>query len=152
MILPLITTIVVVILDQYLKYWTINSINLHESTKGIEGIFDFYYLRNDGAGWGLFSGRINLFIILTILVSGYLIYLIIKNSKHLWVTRLAYGLLLGGAVGNLIDRVRLGYVIDMFRLSFMEFPVFNIADAALSIGLFLLIVIILFDLDKEDVL
>lgn len=152
MILPIITTILLVILDQAVKYLTVSRLNLHQSISGINGIFDFYYLRNDGAGWGLFSGNISLFIVVTIIVSIYLIYLIIKNSRHHWLTRLSYGLILGGAIGNFIDRVRYGYVIDMFRLTFIDFPVFNIADVALTLGLVLMMIVILFDLDVEDVL
>lgn len=94
----------------------------------------------------------NFFLIITVLAAAYIIYLIFKNRDHHFITRLSYGLILGGAVGNFIDRIRLGYVIDMFRLKFIDFPIFNVADAALTIGVVLLIIVILFFENTEDVL
>lgn len=95
------------------------------------------------------AGQRTFFIVLTVAAVCYLVHLIMKEQSKLSLTLLAYGLLLGGAIGNLIDRIRLGYVIDMIRLSFIEFPIFNIADACLTIGVILLIVDIVLAGEKE---
>lgn len=152
MFLSFFIAIIVIIFDQFIKYLTITHLDLGQSAPGVSGVFDFFYLRNEGASLGMFSGRVNMFIIITIIAVGYLVYLIIKNRDHHILTRVAYGLTLGGAVGNFIDRVRLGYVVDMFRLEFINFPIFNVADVGLTIGVILLIIVIMFIKNSEDVL
>lgn len=152
MSLAIITTILVIVIDRLLKRWTTHSLMLHESKAGIDGIFDFFYIHNDGAGFGVFSGKMWLFFIVTILIVSYLIYLIYRHRHAKWYLTLTYGLLLGGAIGNFIDRILYGYVIDMIRLQFMDFPIFNIADMALSIGVVWLIIQVLLDQNSEDLL
>ncbi|MFL2129707.1 signal peptidase II [Ruoffia sp. FAM 26255] len=152
MFLSFFVAILLIVFDQIVKFLTVTNLQVGESARGITNVFDFFYLRNDGGGWGLFSGRVNFFLIITVLAAAYIIYLIFKNRDHHFITRLSYGLILGGAVGNFIDRIRLGYVIDMFRLKFIDFPIFNVADAALTIGVVLLIIVILFFENTEDVL
>lgn len=152
MLLAIITTILVVVIDRLVKNWTTGSLLLHESKAGIDGVFDFFYIHNDGAGFGLFSGKMWLFVSVTILIVIYLLYLIYRHRDAKWYLTLSYGLLLGGAIGNFIDRILYGYVIDMIRLQFMSFPIFNIADMALSIGVVLLIIQVLLDQNSEDLL
>lgn len=149
MIIGLCISFFVVIIDQLVKYWTINQIELHSSLPGIPNIFDFFYIQNTGAGWGILSGKMNLFFIATILILIYLIYLLYKTTPQQRLSQIAYGLLIGGAVGNFIDRIINGYVIDMFRLLFIDFPIFNIADMALTFGVIILIAVILFDLESK---
>lgn len=144
--------VLVIFLDQIIKYLTVINLQVLESASGIPGLFDFFYIRNDGAGWGLLSGNRNIFLVITVIAAAYIIYLIIKNRHHHLLTRISYGLILGGALGNFIDRLRLGYVVDMFRLQFIDFPIFNIADIALSLGVVLLIIIIIFFKNSEDVI
>ncbi|XJS11615.1 signal peptidase II [Aerococcaceae bacterium WGS1372] len=152
MFLPFLIAVFSILLDQYIKFLTISNLQVGESASGIIGVIDFFYLQNTGAGWGMFSGRINLLVIVTILAVIYICYLIIKNRDHYLLVRIAYGLVLGGALGNFIDRIRLGYVIDMFRLKFINFPIFNVADISLTLGVILLISVMLFYQNSEDVL
>lgn len=152
MTLAYIVAFLVTVIDQTIKKWTTNSLQLHESKEGIEGVFDFFYIRNEGAGWGILQGQMWFFYIVTLFIMAYVVYLIYKHRQsNLWL-KITYGLLLGGALGNFIDRLLLGYVIDMFRLSFINFPIFNIADVALSVGIFLLIIQVLLTQDTEGVL
>lgn len=152
MTLAYIVAFLVTVIDQTIKKWTTNSLQLHESKEGIEGVFDFFYIRNEGAGWGILQGQMWFFYIVTLFIMAYVVYLIYKHRQsNLWL-KITYGLLLGGALGNFIDRLFLGYVIDMFRLSFINFPIFNIADVALSVGIFLLIIQVLLTQDTEGVL
>lgn len=152
MFLSFFVAIISILLDQYIKYLTVTNLQIGESASGIPMIVDFFYLQNTGAGWGVLSGRLNLLVIISLIAVVYIIYLIIKNKDHYIITRIAYGLVLGGALGNFIDRLRLGYVIDMFRLTFIDFPIFNVADISLTIGVVLLIIVILFYKNSEDVL
>lgn len=149
MLFAFIVAICAIFADQMMKLWIISVLELHQSMPGLKGLFDLYYIRNEGASWGMLAGQRDFFIVLTVAAVCYLVHLIMKEQSKLSLTLLAYGLLLGGAIGNLIDRIRLGYVIDMIRLSFVEFPIFNIADACLTIGVILLIVDIVLAGEKE---
>lgn len=152
MFLSFFIAILSIVLDQFVKYLTVTFLQVGESSAGIPMVFDFFYLQNTGAGWGIFSGRTSLLLLATFVAVVYIVYLIIKNKNHYRLARIAYGFILGGAIGNFIDRVRLGYVVDMFRLSFIDFPIFNVADVALTLGVVLLIIVILFYKNSEDVL
>ncbi|UUX34515.1 signal peptidase II [Fundicoccus culcitae] len=152
MILSFFITILIVLLDQFLKNWVVDNLALFESMPGINGIFDFYHIRNDGAGWGLFSGQMWLFYLVTIIMMIYIVYLIYKNRHKGYVISIGLGLLLGGTIGNFIDRIRYGYVVDMFRLLFINFPIFNIADIALTVGVIVIILAILFHKDGDTIL
>ncbi|MBS4462778.1 signal peptidase II [Aerococcaceae bacterium zg-B36] len=148
MIIGLCVAFFIILIDQLVKFWTINHIVLHQSLPGIPKVFDFFYIQNTGASWGIFSGQFQLFYIVTILIVGYLLYLLYKTASNQRMSRIAYGLLIGGAIGNFIDRILNGYVIDMFRLLFINFPIFNVADIALTIGVLMLILMLI--LDKEQ--
>lgn len=149
MILAFIITFCVIMLDQIVKNWIVTSLDLHQSMPGVTHLFDFYHIRNEGASWGMLAGQRWLFILLTLAVVVYIIHLLIKHQRERKLFYVAYGLLLGGAVGNLIDRIRLGYVIDMFHLQFMEFPIFNVADVALTLGVVCLLGVLFLEKEKE---
>lgn len=146
------TSIIVIFLDQIIKLYTASNFQLMESQKLIPGFIEWLYIHNDGAGWGMLSGERPLFLLLTVVFSIYIIYLAWKNRWEASYIHLIYGLLLGGALGNFLDRLRLGYVIDMFHFTFIDFPIFNLADAALTIGIILLIAIIIFRKDSDHIL
>lgn len=152
MIVSLITTVVIIVVDQLVKYWTVSQIPLKHTRTGIPGLFNWTHIHNQGAGWGMFQGRLIFFISITLLFIAYILYLIYKN-RHLPIyIHMTYGLLLGGAIGNLIDRIRLGYVIDMIQLSFINFPVFNIADMSLTLSLMLLLCFTFWHPQGKDVI
>lgn len=152
MIFSIITSLLIIILDQLVKGWVISNMTLNSSLPLIPGVMDLYYIHNDGAGWGMFSGQIPLFIILTFIFVVYIAYLVYRNRFEAKNIHFIYGLLIGGGIGNLIDRLRLGYVIDMFRFEFINFPIFNIADASLSFGVFLMILVLIFRKDSDHIL
>lgn len=139
---------IIVGIDQLVKYWTVQTISLGE-TLFQNPILSLTQLHNEGAAWSILEGHMWFFYIVTIiccLVISYLLYRNRKESK--WLT-IGLTLVLGGAIGNFIDRVALGYVIDMFQVEFFNFPIFNIADTALSIGVVCIFIYILFDDKKE---
>lgn len=125
--------------DQITKYWTIQSLDLYESYK-IFSFFSFTYARNYGAAFSFLGDaggwQRYLFTGIALLVSGYLIYLLKKNaSSQRWIN-CAYALILSGALGNVVDRMMFGYVVDFldFDLGFYRWPTFNIADIAIFMG------------------
>ncbi len=115
----------------------------------IENIFSFTYVENRGAAHGILQGQRWPLIVATFIVCGLMILFLVKNYKRTTkLLRVASGLILAGAIGNLFDRIFYGYVIDMMQVTFIEYPVFNPADNMLVIGTVLLGIYILF-FDKE---
>lgn len=122
--------------DQALKLWTVANLGLHESMPLLPGIVELLYIRNTGGGFSILTGHTWLLSALTVVLMTFLGALIVKKvfTHPLAVWTLI--LIIGGGLGNLIDRVRLGYVVDMFNLEFMNYPVFNIADIFVVCGAF----------------
>lgn len=107
----------------------------------IPGLIRFEYRKNTGMAWGILPNARVYFIIVTLLLSGILIYLFVRYWAHMpKLTKVSLALILAGGAGNLIDRVFLGYVRDFIAFDFFDFPVFNIADCCVSIGAVLLLV------------
>lgn len=137
----LISTICILI-DQITKLIITSNFKLNESISLIDNFFSLTYVRNEGAAWSIFSGN-RLFLILIGILAIILIYqFLIKNKQLKKLEIFTYGLLLGGIVGNLIDRVVLGYVIDFldFLIFKYNFPVFNLADTFIVVSVFLIII------------
>jgi signal peptidase II len=116
-----------------------NSFRFGQSYPIIDNIFHLTYVRNKGAAFGLFENYTYIFIIFSVTVIIILLIFLNKKSKNIWL-ELSSGLIIGGAVGNLIDRVRLGFVIDY--LDFKVWPVFNLADITIVVGTFIFVYII----------
>ncbi|MEI7851122.1 MAG: signal peptidase II [Kiritimatiellales bacterium] len=141
--LVLILGLIVVLLDQLTKLWVRTSLIYGgEPQVVIPGFFNLVYVRNEGAAWGIFGGQMPILIILSIVV---LILLAVYHRKVLNPTfdhRLALGLMVGGICGNLIDRIRVGYVTDFldFYVGPYHWPSFNVADSAIciAVGLYML--------------
>ena len=128
------------ILDQIIKIIVINSMNLYQSINVIRNFFNITYVRNNGAAWSILSGN-RLLLILISVAALILIYFAFINSKKLnKLENISYGLLIGGTLGNLCDRIFYGYVIDYldFNLFGYNFPVFNFADTCIVIGIILI--------------
>lgn len=123
----------IVVLDQWVKRWTVGHLAVGESTDFIPHLLNLRYVRNFGAAWSSFSGERWLLIIVTAVGMLALAWLLVKVVRHpLGVWSLTA--VIGGGVGNLIDRIRLGYVVDMFDCAFIDFPVFNVADCFVVCG------------------
>lgn len=153
-------SVLIIIVDQWSKGVVSSSFYVGESVKVIDGLFNFTYVRNSGAAFG-FGGqfenwlRYSLFLALPVIACFWLIYLMVKSINGPFILSLAYSLILGGAIGNLIDRFRLDYVVDFFDFYFetSHFATFNVADAAISIAGFLLVIdfFIQRKLEKEQI-
>lgn len=133
----------VVAVDQITKYIVVSNVKPQGSVGFIPHVLDFVYSENRGVAFGLFQDATWLFIVLTSVVIVAFLILLIKNYKTSKLFSIASALIIGGGVGNLIDRIRLGYVVDFLQLSFFN-PICNLADYAITFGTVLLIVYLLF--------
>jgi len=133
--------ILMIIFDQLTKILVINNLSVNESFIIISNFFKFCYIKNYGISFGIFSGKSIMIVLLTIIIIGYMIYENIKNesSKLLNVSTL---LILGGAFGNLYDRIFRGYVVDYvsFTIFGNEMAIFNLADIFITFGVIIYIV------------
>lgn len=129
--------------------------NVGDSINVIPGFINFVYVKNTGAAWGMMEGRPVFLIIISIIVLGLLIaYYILRlkktGNKSSVLFGLSIGLVAGGCLGNLFDRIAFGYVRDFINFQFMEFPVFNFADVALTAGMIVILIYFAFYYSKEE--
>lgn len=145
-----VTVLFLVILDQLTKQIIVSTMNLGESIEVIKGFFYITSHQNDGAAWGILEGQMIILIFITI-ISFVLFYYLLKeiDFKEKLLYSIAVSLLISGAIGNFIDRVLAGYVVDFldFIIFGYDFPTFNVADMALVIG----VAVFAFDILKEDI-
>lgn len=137
--------VVAVALDQLTKALVVANIPQHEQVRAIDGLFHLTYEQNTGAAFSSFEGMRWLFVTIFLVFA---IAIVWEFSKKRWpftnFDRWCIIAVFAGGLGNVIDRVRLGYVVDMIALDFMEFPVFNVADCFITCGCIALMVSLLF--------
>ena len=120
--------------DQGLKYWVVSHLALGESAPFLPGLMQLTRLHNTGAAWSSFSGMTTLLIAVTVVLIVLVLWLLIKRIVRHPLGVTACLLILGGGLGNMIDRVLRGYVVDMFDLQLFTYPIFNLADCFVVIG------------------
>lgn len=141
--LLLVATLVAV--DQLVKHWVTTTIALGASHVVIPGVLALTDLHNDGAAWSILQGQQWFFTIISVVAIAVVGYLMVR-WRHQPALMVGLALILAGTLGNFIDRLANGYVVDMFEVLFVNFPVFNVADSCLTIGVLVLIIAIL----RED--
>lgn len=151
-ILGLLIIVILVFLDQWTKVLAVQHLAGQEDLVLIPGILNLHYLENRGAAFGILQNQQTLFIVITSLfllipAAG---YILLPRTRHMLPLRLVCLGILAGGIGNLIDRVRQGFVVDFFETAFMNFPVFNVADIYVTVSFFILILLILFKYKEED--
>ena len=139
--------VTVIILDQATKYWITQSMRLHESIPLIPNLFSFTYIRNPGAAFGLLAGSSNAFRtvffgVTSLFALALLGTILVRLPERDWIGQVSIAGILGGAIGNLIDRLRFGEVIDFLDVYVESYhwPAFNVADSAISVGVVCLII------------
>ena len=130
----LLTILLCVAADQAVKYYVVTHLALYESAPLLPGLVELYYIRNTGGGFSILSGHTWLLTLLTAAVMVVLAVLLVRRTFPHPLAMWTLTAILGGGLGNLIDRVRLGYVVDMFNFQFMRYPVFNVADILVVCG------------------
>jgi signal peptidase II len=136
----------VLVLDQVTKVWVSSALRLHETRPVITGFLSLTLVHNTGAAFGILAGersplRTWFFLLISILAAGVVLWLLWRLRPEQKMEATALSLILGGALGNVIDRVRFGRVIDFIDVYFRTYhwPAFNVADAAISVGVFALL-------------
>ena len=130
----LLTILLCVAADQAVKYYVVTHLALYESAPLLPGVVELYYIRNTGGGFSILSGHTWLLTLLTAAVMVVVAVLLVRRTFPHPLAMWTLTAILGGGLGNLIDRVRLGYVVDMFNFQFMRYPVFNVADILVVCG------------------
>lgn len=151
-ILPIIIIGLLTALDQLTKFIITSKFSLYETKPVIKDVFAITYIQNTGVAWGMFKGKRIIFLILTFiaLLFAFRIYYNVYNKKKYIPIRICLILLISGALGNMLDRIRLGYVVDFFSFELINFPVFNVADIMDVISIFLLFILLMFKYSNEE--
>ena len=143
-ILACISILLLIGLDQFVKFLITSHMALYDTKPVIKQVFHITYIQNKGAAWGSLQGKRYFLLAITILVLAFLVYFYVRMLKlnKYKDLRILFIFVFSGAAGNMIDRIRLGYVIDMFDFRLINFPVFNVADCYVVIGAVLLILLL----------
>ena len=139
-------------LDQWTKALAVRYLMNQTPVVLMEGVFQLHYSENRGAAFGLLQGKQFFFFLITLLVLGAAAYMVwhmppVKRFFPMWFALL---LVASGAVGNMIDRVSQGYVVDFLYFNLINFPIFNVADCYVTVGASLLVVLIFFYYREEE--
>ena len=135
----------IVAADQYTKFLTVAHIALYQDVELIPGFLGLTYVQNTGAAFSSFQGQQWLFALIFVVFTVAVVYEYFKKSMSFTtLERWCIAAIYGGGLGNMIDRIRLGYVVDMIETKFMEFPVFNVADCFITCGCVVLMISLCF--------
>ena len=135
----------IVAADQIVKYLVVSGIALHSQVPVIEGLFHLTYVQNDGAAFSMLKGQQWLFALMFAVLTVAVIWEFWKKKMPFTAfDRWCIAAIWAGGLGNMIDRLRLGYVVDMIEVEFMQFPVFNVADCFITCGCFALLISLVF--------
>lgn len=151
MIFAFVVALLCVLFDRATKYLVVSFIGLVESKVALDGVLNFTYIQNEGMAFGLLADKRYIFIVASVimLIAITAFIFIYRKQANVWL-KVSCGLILGGGIGNMIDRIVLGYVIDFIDFRMFSFWnwVFNVADACVCIGVFMLAVYLLIDAAK----
>lgn len=149
-----------VALDQFTKFLAVSHLKGKKGVLFIKNILSFEYLENHGAAWGIFAGKTEFLLIITIIFSIVLCVFIVQIERALQagtckiklytLIQTVLVILVAGAVGNVIDRIRLSYVVDFIKFEFIDFPIFNVADCYVTVSSFILLIVVTFFMKDED--
>lgn len=147
----IILSIIFIIIDQVSKIIVVNNLTNNKSIEVIKSFFYLTYTNNKGAAFSILTGRRILLILVALIVIGVLIYYVRKNKIEGKVNKIALSLVIGGSIGNLIDRILRGAVVDFIDIKIFgyNYPIFNLADTFIVLGVFLLL-ISMFRKDKNN--
>ena len=145
----IILSIILTITDQLSKFIVIKALNVNHSVEVIKNFFYLTYTHNKGAAFSILTGKRIFLVLIAIFIIAAILYYLKKNTPNNSLSKIAFSFVIGGSLGNLIDRILRGYVIDFIDVKIFgyDFPIFNLADTFITIGIFILI---LFSLKKES--
>ncbi len=151
-LIGLLAAVLLTFFDQWTKGQAVRYLKDQDPRVIWPGVFELNYLENRGAAFGIFQGQKEVFLICTVLILALVVfyYLRAPEGRRYHPVRLVGILLAAGALGNMIDRVSHSYVVDFFYFKLIDFPVFNVADCYVTVGAFLLALLILFYYKEEE--
>lgn len=135
--------------DQYIKYLVVEYLKPIEYIDAIDGFLRFRYVENTGAVFGSFATHTVFLTIFSIILLAFTVYFLVTNKSKSKLVNFCLLLMISGGVGNIIDRIRLKYVVDYIEPVFIDFAVFNFADILITVGAFILIFYLIYDLVKD---
>lgn len=145
-VLFIVSTIALIAVDQLTKIWAVT--HLHEAERiipVIEGVFELHYTENRGVAFGMLQGQLWLFVPMTLLIVALFCIMLLRSPLRRYkLFTIPAVMIMAGAIGNLIDRILYGYVIDFLYFRLIDFPIFNFADCCVVVGAILLLVFFLF--------
>ena len=150
--LDVISILILIWIDQFTKHLAVLHLKDKSAYLIIDGVFELQYLENRGAAFGMLQNQKWLFLIITGIVLIFICYILFKIPEHnkYNILHVLLVLIASGAIGNMIDRIRLEYVVDFFYFVLIDFPIFNMADVYVSVACVLLAVVMLFVYKEED--
>lgn len=140
---------VLTVIDRLTKYAAVSTVKVEGPKEFLFGLFNFTYVENTGAAFSLFSGKTDALSLLTVMFLVAILYLLMKKVFPSKVLNASLVLVFAGGLGNLIDRIAYGYVVDFIEPLFIDFAVFNFADCCITVGAFVLIGYEIYELIKE---
>lgn len=152
LLIDLLLIIGFVVLDQITKASAVLHLKDKPAFVLIQNVFELHYLENRGAAFGMLQNQKIFFIIIAAIMLGIISYVLCKlpRNKHYYFLEFLLILVASGAIGNLIDRVRFGYVVDFFYFKLINFPIFNVADIYVSVSCVLLAILVVFFYKEKD--
>ncbi|MCE5196880.1 MAG: signal peptidase II [Negativicutes bacterium] len=147
--MDLLIALLILLSDFFSKQWVLANLVYAAATRFLPGLLQFRYVWNTGAAFSILTGQRWFLVVIASLAAAALLLFRRKITGDKPLMRVIWGLVFGGTVGNLIDRIRFGYVIDFLEFDFITFPVFNIADSALVIGMGLYLSLTVYEIYKE---
>ena len=152
LIIDMVFLIALVVLDQFSKAWAVASLKDKPAIPIINGVLELNYLENKGAAFGMLQNQRIFFILVAIVILTCIVYILIKApcTKRYFILHVLLSLIAAGAIGNMIDRVSLNYVVDFIYFKLKDFPECNCADIYVTVSTFVLIIVLLFVYKDND--
>lgn len=152
LIINMVAIVLLIVGDQYTKSLAVTSLKDQPAFILYEGVFELSYLENRGAAFGMMQNQKSFFILIAaiiLFVIAYILYKVPKHKKYIWL-QMMLCMLAAGAVGNMLDRIRLNYVVDFLYFSLIDFPIFNVADCYVTVSCVLMVILLLFVYKESD--
>ncbi len=148
--LALLTCLALIGADQLFKYLVIEYLKPIDYVNVIEGVLRFRYVENTGAIFGSFAAHTAILTVFSIILLTVTVVFLIKNKEKSKIVNVCLILMISGGMGNIIDRIRLKYVVDFIEPLFVDFAVFNFADCLITVGAFALVIYLIIDIIKDS--
>ena len=150
MLVALLSILLIIALDQGIKYWALHVLSQMDTIPLWNGVFHLTYVENRGAAFSILQNQRWLLIVISVVILFGILFALSKGLIHTTLGRWSLYMIAGGAIGNLLDRIFRGFVVDLFDFRLINFAVFNVADVFICVGGFLFACYIIVQHDQQD--